>query len=118
MIDIEALSELEKNASGGDWFGKSFEVYSRSPKWQHTIFSNYDPETGLSWGRPEDASFVAAARNAIPALLAELRAARLVVIAAKDIPSMPSSAHRLLTPNWPALNSAVAAYDAAVGEQK
>ncbi len=80
-IDLDALEALEKAATVGDWFGEDGEVYARAPAGgnytsQITVVSGSDGETGMNWARAEDIALIAAARNVLPALLAEVRAAR------------------------------------------
>lgn len=112
-MNLESLRKLCDAATPGPW-----RLDERIPEWDGDgSYSIVVPHLGEQMladdtryyptaPPTEDARFIAAARTALPLLLA-------VAEAARGIPSQPSPAHRLLTPGWDELNAALAALEAA-----
>ena len=96
MINLDALSELEARATKGPWahYDNGFDggvvsgLRDAGPE-EHTTFGcgkKYDimifggePSEGYVPADDPDVIFIAASRNALPGLIAELRAARAVL---------------------------------------
>lgn len=116
MIDIDALEALEKAATPGPWYSTSdgaccFKICTNDWK-EHSreagewiSSGSYDGDTG--WAEKEFSNFslIAAARNAIPSLIAELRAAREYIAASRETHFYEVSTKMV---------KALAAYDAVV----
>ncbi len=75
VLDLDALSKLEAEATPGPW--KEF--------WDHkkvrvvpesSIFPIFEDDQESDGKRMRDAALIAAARNSLPALIAEVKAAR------------------------------------------
>lgn len=85
MIDIEKVNDLEVKATRGPWspFGRL--VFGPDVDAKKDRLITFDGGYASSDGQKQedDARFVAEVRNAIPALIAELRIARKVIEAAK-----------------------------------
>lgn len=76
MIDLDELERLEREATPGDWYWSKDDDYRA-----HYLISSPRLETVLECdhcNEPDtaDKNFIVALRNAAPALIAELRAAR------------------------------------------
>ena len=73
-IDLDALAELEAEATEAPWL-------SYSPR---SVSDEKCRAVLVECMRTADATLIVAARNALPALIAELRAMREVVAAARE----------------------------------
>ena len=75
MIDIAKLRELEAKATRGEWLADEYYVHGPG---RSTIAMAFDDDTaGFDC---DDAAFIAAARNALPALLDEIERLRARVV--------------------------------------
>lgn len=82
-IDIAKLRELEKSATPGPWqVGEENE--SRAEIFARRVIATVHRDR-FGAPRPDDASLIVAARNALPALLDELEAARADLETAMDL---------------------------------
>ena len=106
MLDLDAIEARADAATEGPWFNnRNGVVIVESHPLAPTVSEN------SSWG---DAEFIAAARADIPALVAELRAAREVVEAAPVAITLRTDEAFYGAMNR--LADALAAYRAVVGE--
>ena len=80
MDRIEELRRLEREATPGRWVSRKIED-AKDDWW--SIDAPGDPPS-LALVGPEDAAFIAAARNAMPLLLEVVEAARKVHLAAVE----------------------------------
>lgn len=109
MIDLDELDRLEKAATPGPWV----DGLSQPGVRKIAISEHLNDEIATLYGGPDDigdapnATLIAAARNALPALIRELRAAREVVKAIK--PHL--SEHMCWGPHHRVMQMAVDAYD-------
>jgi len=120
MIDIEALEALEKAATPGDW------AWQRSGKLKRVCAETAETEyygnnnvIGTFASQPlsckqADRDFIAASRNALPAILRELRAAREIIAVARLMTTEPASIGYGVAAHYSSKFAVVlAAYDAA-----
>ncbi len=73
-LDLDELERLENAATPGDWFRGARDMT------EHTIGTMADVVARLDFEYGDDADFIIALRNAAPQLLAEVRAARHVLV--------------------------------------
>ena len=107
MLDLDAIEARAEAATEGPWFNnRNGVVIVESHPLAPTVSEN------SSWG---DAEFIAAARADIPALVAELRAAREVVEAAPVAITLRTDEAFYGAMNR--LADALAAYRAVVGPE-
>lgn len=107
-VDIEALERLSEAATPGPWRTADGGLCARATKTmdlRDDIVIDCSQRAYLE----DNLRMLVAMRNALPAILAELRLARKVVDASRDMQYHASAAGA-------ALSRALRAYDAAVGE--
>lgn len=74
MIDLDKLEKLEKAATAGEWSAKNWRICALNPfAYILDIATN---KAARNKQNADNAAFIAAARNALPALIAELRTLR------------------------------------------
>ena len=120
MLDLDAIEARAEAATPGPWINnRNGVVIVESHPLAPTVSEN------SSW---DDADLIAHARTDVPALVAELRAAREVVEAAVDLAERDGhkddlcddcglGGHTSPCP-WQRLDAALAAYRAVVGEAR
>ena len=121
MLDLDAIEARAEAATPGPWTARLSDMWeinagSDLVSVVESCWLPDDCEAGQHGGIPDvdDARFIAHARTDVPALVAELRAAREVVEAAQTVATL-----RPASPRREALNrleDALAAYRAVVGE--
>lgn len=120
-VDIEALEALEKAATPWPWVGdRNWTIVGRGHDWERTWPKGIGADfrvcqvDGPSHENraPEDYKLIPAMRNALPSILAELRAARVVVAESRAF----IATYLAGGPRDRALREAISAYAAATGE--
>lgn len=107
VIDLDKLEELERSATPRPWHLAGGTIDDDTTAMiEH---GSYD----VGECSNEDASLLCTLRNALPALIAELRAARAVVDAAKGLYSLSLVDHLAYMP----FDVAIAAYDQEVNRE-
>ena len=123
MLDLDAIQARAAAATPGDhWFAD----LEPEDQLSYEVWAAQDPDEESSNGvvtelgcKKADAYFIASARADIPAMVAELRAAREVVEAGAALMATyePTwDGRSLRTPEVAACRAALAAYRAVVGE--
>ncbi len=121
MLDLDAIEARAEAATPGPWIGSSvpsgrkYGVISVKDygEWTRSGGRPLAVLLGIpTHGRHPDTQFIAHARTDVPALVAELRAAREVVKAAQQRRAKGAPDH----PIWRDFDAALAAYRAVVGE--
>jgi hypothetical protein len=82
-VDLDHLAELERAATPGEWHA-STSGYSVRDESGDVLADLRAKSIGGIEAMVANGELIAAARNALPALLAELRASRAVVAAARE----------------------------------
>lgn len=86
MIDLDELAWLEAGATKGPWVDEGDGEVSCEHEDPATVPRGYRPYiTACDANSSADAALIAASRNALPALIAELNAARDVISHAKAL---------------------------------
>ena len=127
MLDLDAIEARAEAATPGPWTARLSDMWeinagSDLVSVVESCWLPDDCEAGQHGGIPDvdDARFIAHARTDVPALVAELRAAREVVEAGAALMATyePTwDGRSLRTPEVAACRVALAAYRAVVGEQ-
>jgi hypothetical protein len=122
MLDLDAIEARAEAATPGDhWFADLEPEDQRccAAFTSYEVWAAQDPDEESNNGvvtefgcKKVDAEFIAHARTDVPALVAELRAAREVVKAAQQRRAKGAPDH----PIWRDFDAALAAYRAVVGE--